>query len=76
MLPFYRLSDPEELEFMGIRDFTLAQDVLLIEWPEKGHGYLPSADLVIDISYLDKGRAVQILAKSEKGNFFLKQIPL
>lgn len=72
----YRLADPEELEFMGIRDFTLEQDILLIEWPDKGVGFLPAADLIINISYLETGRTVQILANSEKGNLFLKQLPL
>ena len=72
----YRLADPEELEFMGIRDFTLEQDILLVEWPDKGAGFLPSADLLIDISYAESGRTVQILSNSEKGNLFLKQLPL
>jgi len=72
----YRLADPEELEFMGIRDFTLEQDILLVEWPDKGAGFLPSADLLIDISYAESGRTVQILSNSEKGNIFLKQLPL
>ncbi len=71
----YRLADPEELEFMGIRDFTLEQDILLVEWPDKGQGFLPEADLLIDISYRETARTVQILAKTEKGNIFLKQIP-
>ena len=72
----YRLADPEELEFMGIRDFTLEQDILLVEWPDKGAGFLPSADLLIDISYAESGRTVQIISNSEKGNIFLKQLPL
>jgi len=72
----YRLADPEELEFMGIRDFTLEQDILLVEWPDKGEGFLPEADLLIDISYAESGRIVQILANTEKGNLFLKQLPL
>ncbi len=72
----YRLADPEELEYMGIRDFTLEQDVLLIEWPDKGDGFLPEADLLLDIAYAETGRTVQILANSEKGNLFLKQLPL
>jgi len=72
----YRLADPEELEFMGIRDFTLEQDILLVEWPDKGAGFLPAADLLIDISYAETGRTVQILANTDKGNLFLKQLPL
>ena len=70
----YRLADPEELEFMGIRDFTLEKDILLIEWPEKGEGFLPGADLIIEIEYADKGRKISMDAKTEKGNSFLEQI--
>jgi tRNA threonylcarbamoyladenosine biosynthesis protein TsaE len=72
----YRLADPEELEFMGIRDFTLEEDILLVEWPDKGTGFLPEADLLIDISYAETGRSVQILSITEKGNLYLKQLPL
>ena len=70
----YRLADPEELEFMGIRDFALEKDILLIEWPEKGRGFLPAADLVIDIKYAENGRNIRINAITEKGKSFLEQI--
>jgi len=72
----YRLADPGELEYMGIRDFLQDSDILLIEWPDKGLGYLPDADLLVDIEYANSGRKVQMLAKSEKGNRYLKELPL
>ncbi len=70
----YRLADPEELEFMGIRDFALEKDILLIEWPEKGKGFLPGPDLIIEIEYVENGRKIHMLGKSDKGNSFLEQI--
>lgn len=52
----YRLSDPEELEYLGIRDYFDAQSLSLIEWPERGAGVLPPADLEIEIVRAGTGR--------------------
>ena len=32
----YRLTDPEELEYIGIRDYLKSNSLQLIEWPELG----------------------------------------
>lgn len=47
----YRLKNPEELAFMGIRDYLHPQALCLFEWPDRGEGYLPRADTQITLAY-------------------------
>jgi len=54
----YRLADPEELEWMGIRDYFGKHCLAFIEWPEKGQGFLPSADKTITLTLANEGRQV------------------
>ena len=63
----YRLEEPEELEYMGIRDYLDGQAIALIEWPEKGYGVLPEADVLIKITHQKQGRGVELLSQSENG---------
>ncbi|WP_455206549.1 tRNA (adenosine(37)-N6)-threonylcarbamoyltransferase complex ATPase subunit type 1 TsaE [Kaarinaea lacus] len=63
----YRLADPEELEYMGIRDYFSSETVVLIEWPERGAGLLPAADVDINLAYHEKGRLLSFHAGSIKG---------
>ena len=53
----YRLSDPEELEFLGLRDHLAAEALLFFEWPERGAGVLPRPDLDIRFDYAEAAPA-------------------
>lgn len=63
----YRLGDPHELEFMGIRDYFDGESICLVEWSERGKGVLPPADLVITIEQQGLGRALALTAVTALG---------
>ncbi|MGR8933783.1 MAG: tRNA (adenosine(37)-N6)-threonylcarbamoyltransferase complex ATPase subunit type 1 TsaE [Gammaproteobacteria bacterium] len=56
----YRLTDPEELEWIGIRDYLAQQAICFIEWPEMGKGYLPEPDVDIELTAVDSMRRLRI----------------
>ncbi len=70
----YRLGDPEELEFIGGRDLMTADALCLIEWPERGEGWLPTPDLVVTLSLADMGRRADLEAFSDRGECVLARL--
>lgn len=48
----YRIEDPKELEFLGIRDYLEQTSICFFEWPDKGQGFIPKADYIVEISIL------------------------
>ncbi len=70
----YRLGDPEELEFMGIRDYLEGAHLCLMEWADKGLGLLPAADLVLSITDIEDGRQLTWQSGTEKGQLWCEQL--
>jgi tRNA threonylcarbamoyladenosine biosynthesis protein TsaE len=70
----YRLADPEELEYMGIRDYFSEDTLNFIEWPDKGYGWLLGADIEIRIEYAGTGRKLTFSALTEAGQKIIKTL--
>ena len=63
----YRMHDPREWEDAGFRDDVRDNTLRLVEWPEKGQGRLPPADLRISLEWAGDARRARIAALNEKG---------
>ncbi|WP_153916445.1 tRNA (adenosine(37)-N6)-threonylcarbamoyltransferase complex ATPase subunit type 1 TsaE [Shewanella sp. TC10] len=70
----YRLLDPEELEYMGIRDYFTEKSISIIEWPDRGHGLIPEADLAIHLSYQGEQRQVEISGLTPAGQLIVDKL--
>lgn len=51
----YRLEDPEEVMELGLDD-AAEGGILIVEWPERGEGYLPGGALTVTAGEGDEGR--------------------
>ena len=66
-LDLYRIEDPEELEYLALRDLFDDDSVLLVEWPDRGKHHLPEPDLVLEFGEKSEVRFVSCQAHSERG---------
>jgi tRNA threonylcarbamoyladenosine biosynthesis protein TsaE len=72
-LDLYRLIDPEELEYLGLRDLFW-HNICLIEWASHGTGWLPQADLALELKINGDDRAISCRAETETGIRLLEQV--
>jgi tRNA threonylcarbamoyladenosine biosynthesis protein TsaE len=79
-LDLYRMRDPSELEPLGLRDEARPGVLWLIEWPERGEGWLPVADLVVTLAVgagAEQGtHRITVEALSGYGQTWLQAVPL
>lgn len=68
----YRLSDPEELEYMGIREYLANAKVCLFEWAEHGQGVLPEPDLALHLDLSDRANDARRLTLEARDPMFLE----
>jgi tRNA threonylcarbamoyladenosine biosynthesis protein TsaE len=66
-LDLYRIEDPEELEFLAIRDLYDQRTVLLVEWPDRGERHLPDPDMELEFGEIDESRFIRCRVFSSRG---------
>jgi tRNA threonylcarbamoyladenosine biosynthesis protein TsaE len=70
----YRLHSAQELHYIGLGDYFSDDAVVIVEWPEKGLGVLPEADLSCTLSYHGAGRCIDCIAYSPRGHLILEKL--
>ena len=73
-LDLYRIADPDELQWLGLDSLADPAALVLVEWPERGVGALPAADLELRLSYAGDGRQALAVAYSERGERLLSRL--
>ncbi|HAT28821.1 MAG TPA: tRNA (adenosine(37)-N6)-threonylcarbamoyltransferase complex ATPase subunit type 1 TsaE [Gammaproteobacteria bacterium] len=71
---FYRLDDPEEVEFLGVGDYFSPENLCIVEWAERGIGAIPPPDLRVDIEIEGTGRLLGCQSNSKKGEAIAKRL--
>lgn len=74
-MDLYRISDPAELEYLGVIDMLDEQTVLLVEWPEKAARWLPDPDFVLAFSYAGDGREMHWSALTPVAQHVISKFP-
>ena len=66
-LDLYRIAEPDELEYVALRDLVSESATCLVEWPERGRGGLPELDCVLAIVRHGSGRRLRIERTTPRG---------
>lgn len=69
----YRLRDAAELESLGLREWARPAHLWLVEWPERGGGRLPPADLTLSFAIGAAGHDIEVTAHTALGSSWLVQ---
>lgn len=70
-LDLYRIADPGELEWLGLGEIADGTSLVLVEWPERGAGALPAADLQLSLAHAAAGRDLRASASGPRGEAML-----
>jgi tRNA threonylcarbamoyladenosine biosynthesis protein TsaE len=70
----YRLTDPEELDYLGLDDYFDGTALCLVEWPERGEGVLKAPDLSIRLTVAGEGREARLEGRSDTGRAWIEML--
>lgn len=73
---FYRIEEPTELDFIGLDQYFDDVSDVLVEWPSKGEGALPSADLAIEVEVGAEPhfRVLKMCGETERGRVIISNL--
>jgi len=70
-LDLYRIGDAGELEWLGLADLADGPTLMLVEWPERGAGALPAADLRARLQHAGEVRDLNLTSLTARGERWL-----
>ncbi len=70
----YRLADPEELEYIGFRDYLESDTLCLVEWPQRAGSMLRDAGLQIHLFYEQDCRRLEFVANNDWGREIVRKL--
>ena len=71
-IDLYRISNPDELEFLGWSD--LNDGLKFIEWPERVPLLFEQADLILSLEYISSGRTLEFSSRTKKGDDIVQKV--
>jgi len=66
-LDLYRLADPGELEYLGLRDALSGTALVFVEWAQRGGEAMLPWDLIVRIAYRGESRVLSLVPMSAVG---------
>lgn len=75
-MDLYRIADPDELDYLALDSVFERLRVMLVEWPQRGAGRLPAADVTVALAIEGEGRVLEVRANSDCGDLWLQSVGL
>ncbi len=73
-IDLYRIASGDELDFLGWDD--LREGLVLVEWPERAPELTAAADIAVELTYRDSGRAATLRTHGELGSTWARNLRL